>query len=127
MAKTPIKDLFSILSWIILGALIAWGYQAATAKQADKSSVARASFDQRKAAVKASIAAGPSTTVWQTAEGEVVELYVPSSALGGLRVQVKRCIIWNGNNALAPAMSCGADPEDRDYSPPDGPDYSDLR
>lgn len=118
------KALFEPLSWLLFGGLIVWGYQAATDKRAEKSSTATASIAQRKAANAAAVSAGPQTKVWQTPEGQVIELYVPSSSLGGLFVEVKRCIIWRGQGA--DSMHCEARSGDRMH-PPDDMDYSDLR
>ena len=121
-----VKALLEPIAWVLLGGLIVWVYQLAADQNIGKEATTATSPEQRsaarKAARKALLAAGPQTKTWQTPEGQVIELDVPSSSLGGLIVDVKRCIIWQGNNSTSPAMSCGNNADDPTLFPGDGPD-----
>lgn len=122
MSKIPLKDLFVILSWIVLGSLIAWGYQAATSKKAEKATAFTTSVTQRQESVAAAIKAGPQIKSWPTEEGRVTELYVPSKDPSGLFLQIKRCIIWQGRDSASSNMFCDAGADDRGLDPGDGPE-----
>ena len=100
------KELASIVAFMILGGLLTWGYQEATATQGTKAQAQTAVVTQRKAATAAQLRAGPTAVAWATQYGQVIELKIPSPALGGLFVGFKRCIVWRGEGA--DALYCDA-------------------
>jgi hypothetical protein len=109
-------SLFGIVFWIAFGGLIAWGYQAATDKKAEKASTSTESRANRKQAVQNIIKAGPQTTSWETPQGTVIALDVPKATLGGRFIETKHCIVWRDAVTKTSALHCDKDEIDtRDY------------
>lgn len=124
MMKPAQKDFLNIVFWVGLGGLMMWGYHAATSKQAEKAVLGDAVWEHKKAGNIAVVNAGPKTKVSQTPEGTVIELTIPSSTMGGLSVQFKRCVIWRDKTSATSAMSCDSDTASSYFESGDEPDNS---
>lgn len=124
MTKITRSDVLSIVFWIAFGGLLVWGFNAATAKKSEKSIAISAAAVDRRATVAATLSKGPQTTSWNTPEGKVIELSIPTSRLGGLMIEVKRCIVWRGQGA--DSLHCESEAV-LGTSQREDVDYSDLR
>ncbi len=124
--------------WILLGGIGLWGIQAASQLlskgdhpspiSAAQAATKRPTMEERKRDVAAVVSAGPQTKLWSTPHGEIIELAIPTAAVGGHFVQFKRCTVWRDPITATSSISCPADvPEERDLYPTDQPDLSDLR
>ncbi|MDZ7892360.1 MAG: hypothetical protein U5L73_11460 [Rhodoferax sp.] len=124
---TNFKDFLNVLFWMALGAALVWGYGAATNIKAEKSLAVTEGAERLRSAIKEKIDRGPQVETWDTGEGQLVTVYIPSS-LAGVAVSVKRCFVWRDAITKSSSMSCPSDSDDRiDYLEADGPDYSDYR
>lgn len=120
--SAPIFAKFEPVLWLLLGGAIVWGFSLATDKKTEKAQKATASHSARQAAVAQSVAKGTQVEVEKTEEGDLITLYVPSKGVGGLYVEVKRCLVWRDAVTKTSSMSCPPDVDDRDLIPDDPPD-----
>lgn len=95
-------------AWIALGGLIVWGYDQALSTRQAREGRASVSSEKRAANAAAIVSAGPTTTVTKTAEGDLIEIAIPS-LLARSFVQIRRCTVWRDAATRTVAMTCAAD------------------
>jgi hypothetical protein len=108
-------------AWILMGGLLVWGYQAATAKKSEKAAAATVSNAQRAESIAAQLKAGPTTQVWNTPEGQLLQLQIPTAGPANLYVEQRNCLVWRDAATKTSALFC-ASPEPDIGDPLDPPD-----
>jgi hypothetical protein len=68
-------------------------------------------LEQKRKAVEERVKAGPVATVSKLAEGDVIELAIPSASSTGRYLDVQRCYVWRDNATKSASMSCPHQPE----------------
>ena len=107
---------------MLIGGTLVWFFGSTTEKKEAKLQKTSASLTQRKQATLDIIKAGPKSTAWETPHGTVIALDIPKASVGGLLIEMKRCIVWRDAVTTTSSLPCDKDEIDIDHHSVDPPD-----
>ena len=104
------SKLVESLVYLLIGGGLVWGYFTVVHTNADTAKVSASQRMERKKQVEERIAAGPKVNVSKTAEGDMLEVLIPSKSLGGSLVETTRCMVWRDAAMKTASMVCDVEP-----------------
>jgi hypothetical protein len=113
-----------ILIWVAVAGAIVVGYLLVTDKREAKASEDNVDYQERVKKRKAVVAAGPIVKVLPTAEGDVIEIAIPSLRKGRF-LEIRHCTAWRDGKTRTTSLSCEEDNSTNDYEAGSPPIYAD--